>query len=702
MNWHRGSIAEAVAESKAKDAIFVVFIEGKDELSSKLERFVDDVRVRSRLETADFVAIKVQGNSSAYGQFMSLYKVVPIPSLFFIGKSGTPLEIATGMTDSVEELTAKIDRVLVLARKRTETPSVTSSVTSIADQLNPTAVRSFAGADDSNSLSKDEPHGAATEEPQPSQTALEPAPKPTEVVASVSDSTLQVEESKVNQPPAPAVASISAISAESSLSSLGEAKQPAVSPSSALVAKKSVAEVAQATAAKAEAEETTVAESNMETATTSGRVAVNTTASSILPAVPLLAAALPVAPVQVEGTPAQEQEPAQEQVPAQGPLPITESEMRMLEVQNLLEQKRRERLEEEKRAEKENELRRRREGRQAQSQQALAKEQELKNMQERIRRERLEEQAARERIRAQIAADRAEQAQRNQISEDATSTTTSLAGGITTESSFSSCDETRLQIRLPGGINHTKSFPVGEVLGTVRIYVRNELLAASDVRDFTLAASYPRQEFQTEDEAKTLRELKLVPNAVVLVLAKEHVNRVVRSGGSLMTMLVTAFWAMLTPAAKAFDYINKMGLRPLTQRLSALMANFRGTTDRQAGNVGIIQGDAAARRNMNLFTFTPPPPQPGYAYEESGNAASGSQTSPPIPQPQPGTGSTPQPHPTGHSQAASSSSSQQFQQRPGGYQPPRYGDSNIRRLHDTSKDDEKDKATYNGNSTQQQ
>jgi len=28
MNWHKGNIAEAVAASKAKGAVFVVFIEG--------------------------------------------------------------------------------------------------------------------------------------------------------------------------------------------------------------------------------------------------------------------------------------------------------------------------------------------------------------------------------------------------------------------------------------------------------------------------------------------------------------------------------------------------------------------------------------------------------------------------------------------------------------------------------------------------
>lgn len=30
MNWHTGTIAEAVAESKAKDAIFVLYIQGKN------------------------------------------------------------------------------------------------------------------------------------------------------------------------------------------------------------------------------------------------------------------------------------------------------------------------------------------------------------------------------------------------------------------------------------------------------------------------------------------------------------------------------------------------------------------------------------------------------------------------------------------------------------------------------------------------
>ncbi|XP_016925921.3 UBX domain-containing protein 4 [Drosophila suzukii] len=687
MNWHTGNIAEAVAESKAKDAVFVVFIEGQDEMSRKLERFVDDSRVRSRLETSDFVAIKVQGNSSAYGQFMSLYKVVPVPSLFFIGKSGTPLEIATGITASVEELSEKIDKVLILAGKRTET-EVAASTSSLVGALQPNPVRSFAGADDSSSLSNAE-----------SQSVQAPEKFEAPETTSVSDSpTEEVEEPKSNPPNSPAASSYSSIPAELSSSSLegksgSEAENAAVSPA-ALAAEK------RAAATKVEA-----------SASTSGAAARNFATANLIPAVPLLTPAVPASmqlPAEGQGiTPAV---PASMQLPAEGQ-GITESEERMAEVRNLLEQKRRERVEEEKRRDKENELRRRREGRDSQTQQARTKEQELRNMQEKIRRERQEEQMTRERIRAQIAADRAEQAQRFNSSDMNSSTNsaaaTAASNAITTESSISSVDETRLQIRLPGGIQRTKSFPAGEVLATVRVYVRNELLAASDVRDFTLATSYPRREFQTEDEVKTLSELNLVPNAVVLVLTKDQVNRVVRSGGSLMTMLATVIWAMITPAAKAFDYIHKMGLRPLTQKLTVLMANIRWPG--QQANAEIHQGDAAARRNMDLFSLRPTP-APGYEYDEPSTSQTARPTTTPgggaadrpTPQTQPGPGSTPPAHNASQSQA-SGSQSQQFQQRPGGYQPPKYGDANIRRLQDTKKDDkEKDKATYNGNSTQQQ
>lgn len=53
-------------------------------------------------------------------------KLVPLPSLFFIGKNGAPIEIVTGVTKTIDELKSKIDIVLGTA-KPTPTPTTTQS-----------------------------------------------------------------------------------------------------------------------------------------------------------------------------------------------------------------------------------------------------------------------------------------------------------------------------------------------------------------------------------------------------------------------------------------------------------------------------------------------------------------------------------------------------------------------------------------------
>uniref|UniRef100_T1PHY1 UBX domain-containing protein 4 n=1 Tax=Musca domestica TaxID=7370 RepID=T1PHY1_MUSDO len=54
-------------------------------------------------------------------QFAAIYQIVPVPSLFFIGKTGTPLDVTTGVVASVEELESKIVKVLELAGKSPKT-----------------------------------------------------------------------------------------------------------------------------------------------------------------------------------------------------------------------------------------------------------------------------------------------------------------------------------------------------------------------------------------------------------------------------------------------------------------------------------------------------------------------------------------------------------------------------------------------------
>ncbi|XP_075160389.1 UBX domain-containing protein 4 [Haematobia irritans] len=127
MNWYKGNIAEAVAKSKSMNAIFVVFVEGNDENTAKLTKFIDDAKVSGKLCSNDFVAIKVKSDSEAYMQFASIYQMVPVPSLFFIGKSGTPLDICTSVIANVDELEMKVAKVLELAGKKQPTSGSNSS-----------------------------------------------------------------------------------------------------------------------------------------------------------------------------------------------------------------------------------------------------------------------------------------------------------------------------------------------------------------------------------------------------------------------------------------------------------------------------------------------------------------------------------------------------------------------------------------------
>lgn len=111
MKWFEGSINEAVATSKSRKAIFVVFIEGKDDRSVQFAEAINATEVSNRLEQDDFVAIRLESGSETYGFFTQIYTLVPVPSLYLIGEHGAPLEIIAGNITAAE-LASKIDLVL--------------------------------------------------------------------------------------------------------------------------------------------------------------------------------------------------------------------------------------------------------------------------------------------------------------------------------------------------------------------------------------------------------------------------------------------------------------------------------------------------------------------------------------------------------------------------------------------------------------
>uniref|UniRef100_A0A8B9UQM0 UBX domain-containing protein 4 n=1 Tax=Anas zonorhyncha TaxID=75864 RepID=A0A8B9UQM0_9AVES len=109
MLWFGGSIPAAIAAAKQRGAVFVVVVSGEDEQSTEMAARWEDEKV-TEAASDGFVAIKIDTKSEACLQFSQIYPVVCVPSSFFIGDNGIPLEVIAGSV-SVEELVTRIHKV---------------------------------------------------------------------------------------------------------------------------------------------------------------------------------------------------------------------------------------------------------------------------------------------------------------------------------------------------------------------------------------------------------------------------------------------------------------------------------------------------------------------------------------------------------------------------------------------------------------
>ncbi|XP_014785712.1 UBX domain-containing protein 4 [Octopus bimaculoides] len=94
MLWYEDSIAKAIQVSKDRKCIFLVYVSGEDELSKKMDETLAHEAVSDACK--DFVAVKIKSPSDICQQFSQIYPVVFVPSVFFIGLNGLPIEITPG------------------------------------------------------------------------------------------------------------------------------------------------------------------------------------------------------------------------------------------------------------------------------------------------------------------------------------------------------------------------------------------------------------------------------------------------------------------------------------------------------------------------------------------------------------------------------------------------------------------------------
>ncbi|TMS17494.1 UBX domain-containing protein 1 isoform X3 [Larimichthys crocea] len=196
-------------------------------------------------------------------------------------------------------------------------------------------------------------------------------------------------------------------------------------------------------------------------------------------------------------------------------------------LEELMRVKQAERREREREEELEREKQRRKQGQELQQIRQKLQDDDMKKLADQRRREKMEDKLARQRVKEKIARDREERAQKfggggtpsaaasSQPAQPSPSSPTSH-GPPPTKKEY---DESRIQVRLLDGSTITTAFKAQEPLAAVRVYVQMNS-NTPEGQDISLLSPYPRHEYTELDMEKPLKELGLVPSAVLVVTKK--------------------------------------------------------------------------------------------------------------------------------------------------------------------------------------
>ncbi|KAJ2386538.1 hypothetical protein GGI23_006468, partial [Coemansia sp. RSA 2559] len=210
--------------------------------------------------------------------------------------------------------------------------------------------------------------------------------------------------------------------------------------------------------------------------------------------------------------------------------PLTEEEkaQKIQELQERIKQKRQKREAAEKEEQRKNELIRRKAGQDQTEQQEKLKEAQIQRDIEKRKREKESDKLAARKIKEQIEQDKRDRAARfarEKAERDGTAAPQepkpTVVNTAQLQNVSSNSDQARLQIRpmLTGDDAPTKPltrmFGANQTLKDVFDYIRKEIPSVG--HHFKLSTTFPRNEFSTHQESKTLKELGLVPSAALIL-----------------------------------------------------------------------------------------------------------------------------------------------------------------------------------------
>ncbi|KAJ8255982.1 hypothetical protein COCON_G00198460 [Conger conger] len=170
MLWFDGSIPAAIVSAKQANCVFVVVITGDDEQSTQMMSSWEDDEVAQATEGC-FIAIKIDAKSETCVQFSQIYPVVCIPSSFFIGENGIPLEVIAGSVPA-QELIKRISKVKQMHAQDAEVSNtVLDQAEEHMDESTPPSVSPDPVAEQASPSASDQPNSACSLREQHSPSA---------------------------------------------------------------------------------------------------------------------------------------------------------------------------------------------------------------------------------------------------------------------------------------------------------------------------------------------------------------------------------------------------------------------------------------------------------------------------------------------------------------------------------------------------